>query len=349
MDELFIICLTAFLSALLAWGFKRLPGENWQFIAAIPVKKETNGSWAGLNLTYYGFFSASACLIATAVLCILLGSIGISPKIMLMMAVCIIGLCMPAARFTARIVEKKKFTFSVQGASFVGILIAPWTIVMLNRLMEANSHTRPDVIVALAAIVTSFALGEGVGRLSCISFGCCYGKPLSQTSPLMQKLFAHLYFIFYGSTKKIAYADGLDGSRIIPVQAITSIVLCLTGVAGTYLFLKGFYVLTFVGVVSITQIWRFLSEFIRADHRGEGKISAYQIMGFLTIFYALAIAWLFPVSAHPEHDIIAGLHTIWKPSVILFLQILWLLTFIYTGRSKVTGATLSFSVIKENI
>jgi hypothetical protein len=349
MDELFIISLAAFLSVLLAWGFHHLPAERWQFIASVPVKKTGTGAWAGFNLTYYGFFSATAYALATAVLCILLGSISISPDMMLIMAVCILAPCVPASRWIAKMVEKKRFTFSVQGASFAGLIIAPWVTVALNRLMGASHETRPDVIIVLSAIVTAFALGEGIGRLSCISFGCCYGKPLDQTSPIFQKLFGHLYFVFHGKTKKIAYADGLDGSRIVPIQAITSIVLCATGLAGIYLFLKGFFILAFVGGVTITQIWRFLSEFIRADYRGGGRISAYQVMGFAAIAYAFVIAWLFPVAALPGHDIMIGLKSMWNPSIILFLQALWFATFFYTGRSRVTAATLSFNVLQENI
>ncbi|MEZ4578227.1 MAG: hypothetical protein R2875_09500 [Desulfobacterales bacterium] len=136
---------------------------------------------------------------------------------------------------------------------------------------------------------------------------------------------------------------------MLPVQAITSIVLCMTGMAGIYLFLKGFFVTAFVGVVSATQIWRVLSEFIRADYRGGGKISAYQIMGVAAIAYAFAIAWLFPVTMHPGHNILNGLQSIWNPTMILFLQALWMATFFYTGRSRVTAATLSFNVLQENI
>ncbi len=349
MDELFIFSLTVFLSVFLTWGFTHLTAEHWQFMAAVPVKKMENNVWAGFNLTYYGFFSATAYVLATAVLCILLGAVFVAPKFLLILAVCILGFCVPASRLIARFVEKKKYTFSVQGASFAGLLIAPWVIVLINRFPAAPAHQHPEVIVVLAAIATAFALGEGIGRLSCISFGCCYGKPLKQMSPLFQIVFSHLYFVFYGKTKKIAYADGLDGSRIIPIQAITSIVLCVTGMAGIYLFLKGFFMTAFVGVVTATQIWRFLSEFIRADYRGGGKISAYQIMGFASIVYALAIAWLFPITTHPGHNILNGLKSIWNPAMILFFQGLWMATFFYTGRSRVTGATLSFTVLRENI
>ncbi|MEZ4549611.1 MAG: hypothetical protein R2874_03785 [Desulfobacterales bacterium] len=199
-----------------------------------------NGVWAGFNLTYYGFFSACAYVLATTVLCILLGSVAVPASTLLIMAAVMLGCCVPASRLIARFVEKKKYTFSVQGASFVGLLIAPWIIVLINRFTAIPNHNHPEVLVVLAAIAAAFALGEGIGRLSCISFGCCYGKPLNGMSPLFQKIFSHLYFVFYGKTKKIAYADGLDGTPMLPVQAITSIVLCMTGMAGIYLFLKGF-------------------------------------------------------------------------------------------------------------
>jgi hypothetical protein len=349
MDELFIIILGGFLAVLLGWGFTHLQAEHWQFIASMPVRKNMDGSWDAVNLTYYGFFSATAYVIATSVLCVLLGSLSIAPITMVLLAVCILGPCVPASRWIAKIVEKKAFTFSVQGACFVGILIAPWTILLINRSLNTLGHAPLDVMVILSAIAAAYALGEGVGRLSCISFGCCYGKPLSRSAPLFRKLFAHRYFTFQGRTKKIAYADGLDGMPVIPIQAVTSVVLCLTGVAGIYLFLKGYFAVAFVGVMTLTQAWRFISEFMRADYRGGGRISAYQIMGCIAIVYSLMIIWIFPVTAHPGHDLGTGLRALWTPSMILFLQVLWVATFLYTGRSRVTAATLSFHVVRENI
>jgi hypothetical protein len=48
-------------------------------------------------------------------------------------------------------------------------------------------------------------------------------------------------------------------------------------------------------------------------------------------------------------DIIQGLAALWHPAMIIFLQVLWLGVFLYTGKSRVTGALLSFHVIKERI
>lgn len=348
-DELFIFAFASFVTFILSWGFRVLPAEKWQFIAAVPIKKLPGGAWSGVNLTYYGFFSATAYLIAICMLFILLSSIGEPSVIILGVTLSILIPCVPASRIIARIIEKKAYTFSVQGATFMGIVIAPWMIYLTNRFLGLYQHTTLDVTIILAAMSTTNALGEGIGRLACISFGCCYGKPLHRVSPFYQKLFNHLYFIFTGFTKKIAYADHLEGERILPIQAVTAIIMCLTGIVGSYLFLKGFFVSTFLGVVIITQVWRFVSEFVRADHRGGGRISAYQVMSLIVIFYALCIVWLFPANTPPLHNLITGIKSLWNPAIILFLQVLWGIIFVFTGRSRVTSATLSFNIVHEHI
>jgi hypothetical protein len=348
-DEIFIAGFALMVACFLAWGFKALPAEKWQFIAAVPTRKLGGGLWSGMNLTYYGFFSATAYLVAVALLCVLLGAIGISAMTIFIMTMMMLIPCVPASRLTARWVEKKKYTFSVQGASFVGIIIAPWMVYAVNHWMAGYLAYRLDILVILSAVVISYSIGEGLGRLACISFGCCYGKPVHSLSPLMRKVFNRLYFVFRGSTKKIVYAEGLEGSPILPVQAITAIVLCATGIVGSYLFLKGYYAASFLGVVTLTQIWRFASEFVRADHRGKRKISAYQIMGLITILYCLGIILFFPMASTPVHNILDGFSVLWHPAVILFLQALWVVIFVYTGRSRVTSAYVSFRVVKENI
>ena len=347
-DLIFIVGFSLFLIFFLTWGFMTLPGERWQFIAAVPTKKLDGSVWTGFNLTYYGFFSATAYLLAAAVLGILLGSISVPVFVILLIMAGLFIPCAPAARYIARIVEKKPYTFSVQAAFFVGMITAPWLVVLINGRLGGYLHVHLAVPVVLAAVATTYALGEGIGRLACISFGCCYGKPMHAVSPVLQRLFGRLYFIFTGKTKKIAYASGLEGMRMLPIQAVTAVVLCLTGVVGICLFLNGYYVATFLGIIVITQLWRFASEFVRADHRGGTKISAYQLMGIIAIFYSILIAIFFPVGAPVHHDIVKGLATLWHPAMILFLQGLWVVSFIYTGRSRVTAATLSFLVLSEN-
>jgi prolipoprotein diacylglyceryltransferase len=205
------------------------------------------------------------------------------------------------------------------------------------------------VLSVLAAIFIAYAIGEGIGRLACISFGCCYGKPLSSCHPLLRKVFEGRGFIFSGETKKIAYAHHLDGREVIPIQGVTAVLLTIAGIIGCYGFLKGFYVAAFCGTLVVTQIWRVLSEFLRADFRGTGRISAYQIMSLLSIMYAFLILAVFPSTEAETPDLAAGVLTLWDPAVLLFFEILWVAAFIHTGRSRVTSATIRLYVVKEKI
>ena len=48
-------------------------------------------------------------------------------------------------------------------------------------------------------------------------------------------------------------------------------------------------------------------------------------------------------------DLGSGVRSLWSPALILFLQAIWLVIFLHTGRSSVTGARLSFHVHHERI
>ncbi len=66
--------------------------------------------------------------------------------------------------------------------SFIGILLAPWSIQLSNSILTANNAELP-LIPVLAAMAIAYSLGEGLGRLGCISYDCCYGKPQKSCSP----------------------------------------------------------------------------------------------------------------------------------------------------------------------
>lgn len=346
-NELFLLLLLLGFTALLLWGFRVLPGEKWQVLATLPVRRNSNGEWQGINLTWYGLLTANAYLVAVAMLVLLLGSIGAPLGEMALATSGLLALCVPASRLVARLVEGKTHTFTVGGAVFVGLVAAPWLIEGLNRLPGVM---RLPVLPTLAALAVAYAFGEGLGRLACISFGCCYGKPLSQCCPTAQKLFRRWHFAFTGATKKIAYAGGLEGVRVVPIQGLTATLYTLTGLFGAWLFLNGHFGGAFVLTTLITQAWRVYSETLRADYRGRGRFSAYQLMALLALPYTLAIALGYqdaPVTTWPELK--RGLALFWQPAPLLFLQLLWLSLFLYTGRSSVTGATLSFHVHRDRV
>jgi len=348
-SNLLVLLLALFCYALLAWGFRTLPREDWQILAALPRRRDETGNWQGLNLTWYGLLTANAYLLATAILFLLLRTLHAPLAAVLTIAVLMLGICVPASKVVAWLVEGKAHTFTVGGAVFVGTVVAPWVIGLANRLPWAGPAPALPVVATLAAIVSAYAFGEGLGRLACLSFGCCYGKPLADCGPLVRALFARRPLVFTGALKKIAYASNLERIPVVPVQALTATLDVTTGLVCTWLFLAGHFAGAFVLGTLVTQGWRVGSELLRADYRGEQKFSAYQWMGLAAIPYALAMAAWFSDVVPLRPELAAGLAGLWHPAVLLALQALWLTIFLYTGRSAVTGATLSFHVHRERI
>jgi hypothetical protein len=72
-------------------------------------------------------------------------------------------------------------------------------------------------------------------------------------------------------------------------------------------------------------------------------------MALLLAPYAVALLFLFPGGRAETPEIAAGFSLLWNPAVLLFCQALWLAVFLITGRSVVTGSTLSFFVRADRI
>ena len=348
-QTIFMSALAALSALYLSWGMKALPKERWQIAAAVPLIKGSDGSWAGINLTWYGILTANAYVAASSLALVLMGAAGIALWAVIAVLVLLLGCCVPASRLVAQLVEKKRNTFTVGGAVFVGTLLSPWIIVLVNRMTPADQGVSIPPLAALAAISIAYAFGEGLGRLACISFGCCYGKPLSACHPKVARLFAPVALTFTGKTKKIAYASGLDGVKVLPVQGVTYILYCAAGLASTWLFLKAHYGAAFLLCVVVTQGWRVISEFFRDDHRGAGRLSAYQVMALLGIAYSVLAAWQLQGDPQPLPQLSRGLAALWTPERLMLLQGLWVVIFLYTGLSRVTAATVSFHVNAEKV
>lgn len=347
-DELFVLTLAACFGALLGWAFKTLPQERWQILASVPVSKEGPDNWTGVNLTYYGVFIALATVIAVSMILVLLAAISVPAKTIFIMVGLLFCLCFPAAKVIARAVENKPQTLTIGGASFLGFLASPGIVWALGA-DSALGGSHVPVLPALASMVIAYALGEGLGRLACISFGCCYGKPLAQCHPWLRRVIGSHAFVFSGKVKKIAYERGLDGKGVVPIQAITSVLYVTVALAGVLLYLKTYYSAAFIVTLTVTQSWRAASEFLRADYRGKGKLSAYQVMAVMAVAYGFLLLAAFSGESLPAANLKAGVVSLWDPGVLIFLHFVGLATFFFTGRSMVTASSMSFHVVKERI
>ena len=150
----FVSALAAFSALYLIWGVKTLPAERWQIAAAVPLEKRGDGSWSGINLTWYGILTANAYLAATLLALVLMGAAGVSLRAVAATVVLLLAACVPASRLVAQVVERKANTFTVGGAVFVGTLIAPWIIATMCSISPV--WVRPT---QLASSATATAAG----------------------------------------------------------------------------------------------------------------------------------------------------------------------------------------------
>jgi hypothetical protein len=349
-NELFVSGCGLLTAVVFYWAFRHLPRERWQFVAAIPTIKSADNCWQGFNLTFYGFFNATAYTLACLLVILLTAAAGIPVAVTLLLVVAVLAICMPGSRWVARWVEKKPHTFSIGGAFFIGLLVTPPMVMGARAVSGPSLSSAADPLVLLSAVAIAYCWGEGVGRLACISFGCCYGKPVAEMPPRLQAIFRHWHFSFCGGTRKIAYASQLEGVQVVPVQGLTAVLYSAAALAGTYAFLNGAFRTALLLPLIVSQVWRFVSEFMRADFRGGRRISAYQLMSLFAAVYAVALAALLPVGPPPAAvSVLKGLSALWHPLVLLALQTLWIAAFIYTGKSNVTGATIQFHVHRHLI
>src|SRR5215467_8660358 len=241
-SEAFVLSLGVLLGSLITWAFKRLPDERWQFIASAPIVKDSSGSWHGLNFTYYGLLTANALVFGVGLLMVLLGSLHVPTTVTLTLIFAVLLLCLPAAKWVARLVECKRCTFTVAGAFFVGIFITPAVVHCFNLVLPEIGLLTIPLVPVLAGVMIAYAFGEALGRLACISFGCCYGKLIWHVPAVIQRTFGNACFIFWGDTKKAAYESELSGQPLVPIQAVTAVISTFGGLVGVLLFLSSQWV-----------------------------------------------------------------------------------------------------------
>jgi prolipoprotein diacylglyceryltransferase len=348
-DEWFLLAVGSVLLVLLAWCFRTLPRERWQFVATVPIHKNADGSWSGVNLTFYGLLFATAQAIALAILLLLTGAIGIQIGPLGAVVLVFVLIVLPSARWVARIVERKQHTFTVSGATFVAVLVLPLSVEALNFLLRSTGSTQMPLLPVVSAMAIAYTIGEGLGRSACISFGCCYGKPVDQTRGIARWIFERINFVFEGRTKKIAYADRLDGVPVIPVQAITASLYVVTGLVCAGFWLRGAFCTALLLSIAVTQLWRIYSEMLRADYRGDGRITAYQKLSLATIAICAAYAWWLHAPATVTPSLRAGIAHLWSPGALVLIQAVGLFGFLYAGRSEVTAGRVMIDLRQDRI
>lgn len=343
--ELFVLLIALLLIPAFMWGFRTLPKERWQILASVPRWRSPTGSWIGVNFTYYGWISATAYALAFLLFLLLMTAVQVPLLVALTISGAMLVCCLPAARMMAWLVEGKRNHLTIAGASFVGLLVAPIAIWLATWVSPSPMSPSELLIPSLSALAIAVTLGEGIGRLACISFGCCYGRPLESFSPRIRKSFEKISFRFSGRTKKISYAAGLERIQVFPIQALTVVFLSALGLTGTYLYLESHFAAALLVTVVAAQAWRIFSETLRADYRGPGRWTTYQQLGVLTILFTGALVFFQKGSPPPTPDLEVAIAALWTPQVILAAELVWSVVFLFSGRSLVTGSVISVHVV----
>ena len=345
----FVLALAALYGGLVFLCAKHLPKERWQIAAAIPWAKTDAKGWQGVNLTYYGFFTACAALWASALFIILAGTLDIASGQAWLFLAPLMLISLPAAHLLARLVEKKPATSSVVGGIFTALLVTPLLVMLIKLLWPGRLSPGFEIIPMMSAVSICFVLGEGMGRFACISFGCCYGQPMEQAPAWVRALFGKWPFIFTGAGKKASYEGGLEGRPVIPIQAMTSLALGLIGFVSLFLFLRGLFSAALWLSCLGSAFWRIYSETLRADFRGHDKFTAYQKMILFAAFFASSMPFWLPSGNPPQPILAKGFAALWNPGVLLALQALWVIILLKSGLSQVTASTIEFHVLKNKI
>ncbi len=343
-NHAFVLSVASLMILYIGAGLRFFPGESRQILACLPVRKRLDENWDGLNLTWYGALCANGIVAATALFFVLSASAGVSAKTMFFVCSVVLLPTLPAGRLVAFFVEGRRDTFTTGGASFVGAVIAAPSIMAVWRMSGQGGPV--PVAPLLAALATAYAAGEALGRIACVSFGCCYGRKVEDFPRPFRGALSAIGITFRGMMKKASYAGGMEGIELVPIQGITACVYGTASVAGVALFLRGDY--TWSLLLSGVAIfgWRVLSEFFRADFRGFSSFTAYQKMSLAAVAGLIVLAPLLPNYTTAPVITAEVLFGVVSVPFVLFIQVVWLTVFVYMGRSTVTGSRISMFVRK---
>jgi hypothetical protein len=72
-------------------------------------------------------------------------------------------------------------------------------------------------------------------------------------------------------------------------------------------------------------------------------------MALAAVGYMAVVLAFVPGAEGVLPDIRLGFAVLWQPWALLLVQGFWFMAFLYTGRSVVTGSSITFHVIQEKV
>jgi phosphatidylglycerol:prolipoprotein diacylglycerol transferase len=256
-----------------------------------PVLWDLNlGPLGQFTLGTYGLFYAAAFLVAVRVGMLYARREGIEPSRMIDLGIWVLLAGIVGAKLLLVVTDlpyywhhKMQLVYSWRSAGvfyggFVAAVLVGWLYVRRNRLPLGKTAD---------AATPGLVLAQAVGRLGCLSAGCCYGKPTTSAWAL---------------TFVDPRAHDLTG---VPLGVPLYPTQIFHGLADLLLFLflvifyrrKRFDGMVFWSYVLLYGVLRFGIEFFRGDFRGEvfgGLLSTSQLISILaaaaSIFFLVRLS-----------------------------------------------------------
>lgn len=186
--------------------------------------------------------------------------------------------------FLFKITEEGKIELVNTGITFYGGIIGGVSIFLLiyflvGKIYYKNTDTpgyhNENFFSMASCAVTGIAIGHSLGRIGCLTAGCCHGALTDEWYGIMM------------------YVGG-EYQRYVPTQLFEAIFLLLLF---AFLFINAYrggkYNLPIY--MSVYGIWRFIIEFVRDDYRGSVGIDAItpsQLIAIIMILGAIGVAFL---------------------------------------------------------
>ncbi len=338
-----LILLSLFGAFVFRWGFRNLPGEGWQVALAVPARTSSAEGrfWSAINFTFYGVIAAIAYALACLVFLFLIGATAQPMFAAIFFAGTLLTVAIPASKWVNRLVEGIP-GHTIGGAVFAVMLSVIPAITLTGWVVRGLGAQSFSPLILIAATSVAYVLGEAIGRLACLSFGCCYGKPIDDCTMLQRALYSRLTETYRGQFKKISYASGLANRPVVAVQSIGCCILFGLFLAALWAFWKGSYAASIVIAIAGSQLWRAYSELLRADFRGRAGFTIYQGMALFGASLSFVFASLYAdaniVSA--SASAIRGWDAVLRVEFLIGCQTLALLIMFYMGRSSVTSSRI---------
>jgi len=233
------------------------------------------GRWGELLFVSFGLFAALGAAATIAVAGGILIAQGLEPSRFVLLAITgsvavvlgswLAGLALEIPALLRKPSEVlRRPTFVSWGGLIALLVVAP---------VVAGAGDFSGLLV-LDALARALALGHAIGRIGCLSYGCCYGRATH----------GRLAITYHNPDAKAVRVGGMQGVRIHPAplyEALADLVIFV--IVNAVALLGGPVGLPFALVVLFYGLARFIVEFVR-DNRGR------MILGPLSVNHAIALA-----------------------------------------------------------